>query len=529
MVLTGEHIIGETTSSKGQPGFQAINPATGSALPTTFFEASEAEVDEATKAAHAAFLLYKQTDRETRAQFLNQIADEIMALDNTLIERAMQETGLPEGRLVGERGRTVNQLRLFASVVREGSWMGARIDTAQPDRQPAPKPDVRCMNVAMGPVAVFGASNFPLAFSVAGGDTASALAAGCPVIVKAHPAHPGTSELVGKAIQQAIQKSNMPRGTFSLLQGKEIAVGQALVKHPLVKAVGFTGSLRGGRALYDLAAARPEPIPVYAEMGSTNPVFILPQALQELRSDIAKGLVQSTTLGVGQFCTNPGLVFGIDNSDWNDFMKMTQDLMAQEKSGTMLHAGIKNNYQQGISTLSGIEEVEILSEGHTQEDAFCQGTPMLLKSSGYKFLADQHLEEEVFGPSTLLITCENRSQLLNTAQKLSGHLTATIHATPEELEDYSDLIEELTQKAGRVIFNGFPTGVEVCHAMVHGGPYPATTDSRTTSVGTMAIFRFLRPVSYQNLPDKMLPDALKNANPLGIWRLTNGSWSNGSL
>jgi len=529
MDLTGSQLIGSTTKHSTVGSFTAYNPATGKPLMTSFYEATTEEVEEACILADQAFYTFKNTSRESRAGFLETIADEIMALGDELIQLTMQETGLPEGRLKGERSRTVNQLRLFAGVVRNGSWVGARIDTAMPDREPLPRADIRMMNISLGPVAVFGASNFPLAFSVAGGDTASALAAGCPVVVKGHPAHPGTSELVGHSILKAIEKCGMPEGTFSLVQGQGIAVGQTLVQHPKIKAVGFTGSFRGGRALYDLAASRHEPIPVYAEMGSTNPVFILPGALKARKEAIAQGLVQSTTLGVGQFCTNPGLVFGMQDEEWNAFLDIAGNIVKEQEAGVMLHKGIQENYEKGLHGLGTVNGVSILGQGKPISQEASQGIPTLLTASSTAFLADQRMEEEVFGPSTLLISCDKKDEILKIAHSLQGHLTATIHATEEELPDYADLIDILTLKVGRLIYNGFPTGVEVCHAMVHGGPYPATTDSRSTSVGTSAIFRFLRPVCYQNIPHDLLPEPLKDDNPWNIMRMVNGIYTQDAL
>lgn len=518
MKLSGTHIIG-FEDVKSSATFTANNPATGAVLDGEFPIGGTEEVDKAAQLAERDFDAFRNTDLNKRADFLETIADEILAIGDTLIERTMAETGLPEARIQGERGRTMGQLKLFAQVVREGSFVEARIDTAIPDRQPLPKPDIRLMQIGLGPVAVFGASNFPLAFSVAGGDTASALAAGCPVIVKGHPAHPGTSELVGRAIQNALKKCELPEGVFSLIQGNGFEVGQTLVKHPLIKAVGFTGSFKGGKALFDLAAARPEPIPVYAEMGSTNPVFLLPSALNE---KIANGLVDSLSLGVGQFCTNPGIVFGLEGAAFDSFANQAADSLKQKPAGTLLHSGIKSAYEAGLDELTAIADVEILA-GDLKNNATCQGNPVLLKTNAQAFIQNQRLEEEVFGPSSLLIACESKKQMLEIAKSLTGHLTATIQGTKEELGEYHELITILERKVGRIIFNGFPTGVEVCHSMNHGGPFPATTDSRTTSVGTAAIKRFLRPVAYQNFPQEALPKALKNENDTKIWRLVDGN------
>ncbi len=525
MKLTGKNIIGFDVEASVGDTFYAFNPQNGEQLPTAFCEGTSADVDKAAQLAKNNFDAFRNLDIQKRALFLDTIADEIMALGDALITRTMQETGLPQPRLTGERGRTVNQLKLFAQVVREGSFAEARIDTGNPDRQPLPKPDVRTMQIAIGPVAVFGASNFPLAFSVAGGDTASALAAGCPVIVKGHPAHPGASEMVGRAIQKAAQKCGMPAGVFSLIQGSGIAVGQALVKHPAIKAVGFTGSYRGGKALFDLAAARAEPIPVYAEMGSANPVFILPDALKTRHAAIAEGLANSVTLGAGQFCTNPGLVLGFQGEKFATFVNAVAQSIRKKPAATMLHKGIKTAYDSDVEKVLAIEDVKLVATGSDADDG-CRGLPRVLRANGKTFVANPRLEEEVFGPSSILVSCETREEMLKIAEGLNGHLTATIHGADAELAEYRDLISILERKVGRIVFNGFPTGVEVCHAMNHGGPFPATTDSRSTSVGTAAIKRFLRPVCYQDFPPSQLPDALKDENPQGIWRLVDGEWSN---
>lgn len=521
MQLTGLNFIGNEQSGKGKITCHAVNPATGAQMPPAFHEATPQEINQAILKAEAAFLAYSRKSGQERALFLETIADEIIALDDGLIKRCCEETGLTEARLTGERGRTVNQLRLFASLLREGSWVDARIDTADPNRQPAPKPDIRSMQKALGPVGIFGASNFPLAFSVAGGDTASALAAGCTVVVKAHPSHPGTCEMIAHAIVRAIAKSKTPNGTFSMLHGHSTEVGMAMVKHPLIKAIGFTGSFKGGKAIFDAAAQRPAPIPVYAEMGSTNPVFILPGALHERKAEIAKGLTASVTLGAGQFCTNPGLVFFEESADAAQFQKLAVANFQEVAAATMLTSQIHRAYENGIEKLGKQAGVALLAKGKTGEEGF-PGVGHLFQTNARNFLANEHLEEEVFGPSTLAVTANNKAELIDAAQKLKGHLTATLWANDDDLKEYADLIAILERKAGRLIINGFPTGVEVCHAMIHGGPFPATTDSRTTSVGAAAITRFTRPVCYQNFPNAFLPDELKNENPLGIWRLVNG-------
>ncbi len=516
--LSGKNIIGNTLSQEGTIVFHGENPATGEKLEPGFHEATEKEIWSAIEKADAAFQQYRNKTGAERAAFLEAIADEITAIGDDLILRCMEETGLAEARLKGERGRTVGQLKLFAGYLREGSWVEARIDKADPTRVP-PKVDIRSMQIALGPVGVFGASNFPLAFSVAGGDTTSALAAGCPVVFKAHPAHPGTCEMVGLAIMRAAQKSGMPEGTFSMVHGRSTAVGLAIVRHPLIKAIGFTGSYRGGKALFDVANSRPVPIPVYAEMGSTNPVFILPRAMRERKQDIAKDLAASVTLGVGQFCTNPGLVFY--NDEGNRFSETLSESLKQAAPGVMLTSYIQEAYHAGVQKLSGTKGIKTLVKGDTPAKG-SYAPAYLFQSTADTFLADHSLEEEVFGPSTLAVTVEDKQKLLRIAQQLGGHLTATIHATDDDLREYADLIGILEQKVGRLIINGYPTGVEVTHAMVHGGPYPATTDSRTTSVGTDAIKRFARPVCYQNFPPFLLPEELRDENPLGITRMVNG-------
>ncbi|MDO1448907.1 aldehyde dehydrogenase (NADP(+)) [Rhodocytophaga aerolata] len=528
MTLTGQHIIGNSFSNQGTQTFTGINPATNNKLETTFYEATQAEVDQAVQLAAKAFFAYRKTSPEQKATFLERIAEEIMALGDLLIKQCMAETALPEARLTGERGRTTTQLKLFATVLREGSWLDARIDTALPDRQPLPRPDIRQIHIPLGVVGIFGASNFPFAFSVAGGDTASALAAGCTVVVKGHPAHPGTSEMVGRAIQKAAQDTGMPEGVFSMLHGTSHEVGMAMVNHPLVKAIGFTGSYRGGKALFDAAAKREEPIPVYAEMGSTNPVFVLPQALKERSATIADGLSKSVTLGVGQFCTNPGLVVTLQSEATKAFITKTGEYLRATAPATMLTPVMSQSFNKGIAHLKSVAGVEVVAEVEGKPASNAAGA-VLLQSTGKALQQNPQLAEEVFGPSTVYITCDTKEEILETARNLKGHLTATLHATPQDLEEYKELIDILENKVGRLLINGYPTGVEVGYAMVHGGPYPATTDSRSTSVGTAAIKRFARPVCYQDFPAVLLPDALKNENPLNIWRLVNGAWSKESI
>jgi len=519
MELHGKSILGgKAVASANVKTFSAVTAAGGEPLSPLFHESTTAEVDEALKLAEAAFEEYRALPPERVAGFLVRAAEEILKLGEALLQRAGQETGLPEQRLVGECARTVNQLKMFAEIVREGSWLEATIDRGNPDRKPMPKPDLRRMLVPLGPVVVFGASNFPLAYSVAGGDTASALAAGCPVVVKAHPAHPGTSELVARAIGAAIEATKMPAGIFSMVHGAN-EISLYLVKHPAVKAVGFTGSLQGGRALFDAAMSRPEPIPVYAEMGSTNPVFILPGALKKSGPAIAENLVQSFTLGVGQFCTCPGIAVGCQGEEWNAFVEKAATLTQAVAPGVMLHRGIREKFESGAGRFAKTAGVNVA--GKSAAGTKDRAGAMLFATDAKTFRQQQSLSEEVFGPSTLLVGCGSPEELEQIARGLHGQLTATVHGTEEDLVQHKDLIAILRQKAGRLIFNGFPTGVEVCAAMQHGGPYPATTDSRTTSVGAYAIKRFARPVSFQNFPDATLPAELQNKNSRNLWRLVD--------
>ena len=525
MKLEGLSIIGsERVKPAGKPT-PALNPSTGATLEPGYFWASSADVAKAAQLAYQAFAQYSRWPASRRAGLLRRIAELFEAHASQIIERANQETALPVARLQGETARTCGQLRLFASLIEEGWWLNARIDHADPSRKPVPKPDLRSMLVPLGPVAVFSSSNFPFAFSVAGGDTASALAAGCPVIVKAHQGHLGVSEMVGLLIQQAARECGAPEGVFSLLFGPGREVGTALVKHPLIKAVGFTGSRAGGRALMDAAAARPEPIPVYAEMGSINPVFLLPEVLRESGETLAAGLQASVTLGVGQFCTNPGLVFLPTGAAADGFLEKLARLMEATPAGTMLTPSICGEYRTGIDRFSKIPGVQVMSPALTAQSLKeTEAKAALFVTDAETFLKNPALMEEVFGPSTLVVKCTSMSQMLEAAERLNGQLTATVHGTTEELAASRELLAILQTKAGRVLCNGFPTGVEVCHAMTHGGPYPATADGRTTSVGTRAIERFARPVSYQNFPDALLPEELKEANPLNVWRLVDGKW-----
>ena len=519
-MVTGENLIAGEVVDAGDGTFTA-----GGNL-AIFDEASSALVNRAVAAAADAFDEYRRLPAEVRAAFLDSAATAIEANDE-LIDAARAETALPAQRLAGERARTAGQLRMFATLVRDGSWVDARIDRALPDRTPLPRPDIRRMLIPIGPVAVFGASNFPLAFSVAGGDTASALAAGCPVVIKAHPAHPATSEIAARAIMATAAAAGVPPGVLSLLQSTRNDIARALVQHPQVKAVGFTGSLRAGRALFDAAAARPEPIPVYAEMGSVNPLFILPRAAAERGDAIAQGLKDSVTLGVGQFCTNPGLTIGISDAGFDGLVGQLDALMRSAPPGMMLTTAICRAYQSGALRLSGIDGVSTTRSSVAAPES--QGVPALFVTSADVFLQHHEVREELFGPSTVVVRCGSRDELYQLATQLDGQLTATIHGTPADLEEYAPLVAILENKVGRVIVNGFPTGVEVCPSMQHGGPYPATTDSRSTSVGTAAINRFVRPVAYQNLPASLLPAELQNSNPRGIWRLVDGQLTRATL
>jgi NADP-dependent aldehyde dehydrogenase len=503
--------------------FRARRPDTGEEFGPSFAEATPEDVDAAARRAESAFGAVREASPEVRAAFLHGIGEEIVALGDELIETASAETALPAGRLRGERGRTVGQLGMFAEVVEEGSWVEARIDPAQPDRTPAPRPDIRRMLIPMGPVAVFAASNFPLAFSVAGGDTASALAAGCPVVCKAHPAHPATSALVAGAIERAAAASGMRAGVFSLLQGVGHEVGLALVRHPLITAVGFTGSLRGGRALFDAAAARPTPIPVYAEMGSVNPVFLLPSAVAARAEALGAGLAGSITLGVGQFCTNPGVLVGLKGEGFDRLTTALREGIGASTSATMLYPGIGVGYRAAVAGVRAAGAVDVLAEAEAAGEG-ALGRPVLFSTSARTFLERPELQHEVFGPASILVAADSADELESIAERLEGQLTASIHGTEEDLLRHQRLIRILERKAGRLIFNGFPTGVEVGHAMHHGGPYPATTDSRTTSVGSAAITRFARPVAYQDFPEATLPPELQDWNPRGIRRMVDGNF-----
>ncbi len=519
--ITGQSLIAGSPATGTAGTIHALNPATGEQLDREFSGLSTAQVEHATKAAAEAFDTYRATSPQDRAVFLETIADRIESLADTITERGVDETGLPKARLESERGRTTGQLRLFAGVVRSGDHQGVRIDPAQPDRTPAPAPDIRQRQIAIGPVAVFGSSNFPLAFSTAGGDTASALAAGCPVIVKAHNAHPGTAELVGQAITQAVTDCGLPAGVFSLVFGAGNEVGEALVADPRVKAVGFTGSRSGGLALVKIAQSRPEPIPVYAEMSSINPVFMLPGALSERADQLGTDLIGSVTMGSGQFCTNPGLVFVPAGDAGDAFVAAAADAVRSTTGQTMLTPGIASACRSQMSLLTRVDGVEVCAEGSLGE-AGNATSPMLFSTTLSAFADNVTLQEEVFGAASLLVRYHRLADLLAVVEGMEGQLTATLHVTDADAEDARQLLPVLERKVGRILFNGWPTGVEVNHAMVHGGPFPATSDSRTTSVGTLAIERYQRPVAYQNAPTALLPDAVSEANPWQLRRRVNG-------
>lgn len=527
MKITGDMLIGSATVRGHAGELQAIDPSSGLAIAPVFGGGGKAEVDRACKLAARAFDTYRETSLEQRACFLEAIAEGLIDLGPALIERAMAESGLPKARLEGERGRTVGQLRLFATVVRDGRWLDVTIDRALPDRAPLPRPDLRRRQIAIGPVAVFGASNFPLAFSVAGGDTASALAAGCPVVVKAHPGHLGTSELVGRVIQAAVRACGLPEGVFSLLIGEGNEIGQALVAHPAIKAVGFTGSRQGGLALGRVANVRAQTIPVYAEMSSINPVFLLPGALADTPDKLAQAFVDSLTLGAGQFCTNPGLVIGIAGPQLERFKAAAAAALAAKESAVMLTQGIHGAYCSGVQRLAKVPGVLELARGKANAAAAAgqQGNAAqaaLFSTEARNWLDQPELEQEVFGPAGLVVACRDITEMKAIAEHLEGQLTATLHLAASDHAAVRQLLPMLERKVGRILVNGFPTGVEVSYAMVHGGPFPATSDGRTTSVGALAINRFLRPVCYQDLPANLLPAALKDDNPLGLPRLVDG-------
>lgn len=512
-------LLGYSRGDASAKTFQAVNPENGQTLPLNYAMASEEEVEEACRLADQAAPITAQFKGPRKAEFLRALADGIEEVVGDLVPMMSGETGLPEPRVRAETGRTCGQLRMFAKLVEEGNWVDARIDRAQPNRDPLPKPDLRAMLRPIGPVAVFCASNFPLAFSVAGGDSASAWAAGCPVVVKAHHAHPGTALLIGQVIVNTLKECDWPEGAFSLLFGEGRTVGQSLVKNSRIKAVGFTGSRAGGRALFDLANGREEPIPVFAEMSSVNPIFVLPGMGEGRIEEFTTGLMGSATLGVGQFCTNPGIVFHPSGEFGDQFISAYVEKMKSVNASPMLHQGICDSYTKGILSLSSCDGVHVEYQLKTHEDA--QGSyagPCVLSVSVDDFIKDSSMMDEVFGPSTLLVSYHSADQLFDVINKMEGQLTATVFGENEDLNTHGSFLDHLELKAGRLLFNQFPTGVEVCEAVVHGGPYPATTDGRSTSVGTGAILRFVRPVCYQGFPDEWLPEELREGNPLGVNR-----------
>jgi len=488
-----------------------------------FQDATKQEINEVMEKAWKAFHEYRKCSLKERAGFMRAIAVELEQCGDELIHTAMKETNLPEARLRNERGRTIFQLNQYADACEKGEWLEARIDTAIPDKNP-PKPDIRKMQVPLGPVIVFGASNFPFAYSTAGGDTATAFAAGCPVVVKAHPAHPLTSNRVAEAILKAACDCKLPDGVFTHIHGASFEVGKALVMHPLTKAVGFTGSYLGGKALFDWANQRKEPIPVFSEMGSINPIFLLPGKLASDAAAIAAMCAGSITLGVGQFCTNPGLIIGIESEALQTFVHDLGKAIKQIAPGTMLHTGIVKAYKEKKGEALLQEEVHLVAESE-QAPSEVQGLPTIATATGAAFLSNPVLHQEVFGPYSIVIRCKDMEEMVTVAKKLEGQLTATLMATDSDITGNDELVEAIKNICGRFIINSVPTGVEVCLSMHHGGPFPASTDGRYTSVGADAIKRFVRPIAFQNWPKQLLPDELKDGNPLGIWRMVNGEVS----
>ncbi|MDB2606906.1 aldehyde dehydrogenase (NADP(+)) [Zobellia sp.] len=519
-MITGKNYIGNELSSAGNETYKTFNPKLNLETEWTFYEVTDKEIDKAVNKAIVAFESYKTLSGVKKASFLETIAEEIEALGDELIQAYCKESGLPEGRATGERGRTMGQLRAFAQLLKEGSWVEATIDTAQPDRQPLPKIDMRKMLLPMGPIAVFGSSNFPLAFSTAGGDTASALASGCPVVVKSHPMHAATGELVSSAIIKAAERTGMPDGVFSNLNSKGIKVGQKLVLHPNVKGVGFTGSIKGGTALYKLANERKEPIPVFAEMGSINPVVALPSALNEKGLEWAKQYANSVMLGAGQFCTNPGLILGLESASLDVFVNALGEEIDKLEPTCMLHPNIHSGYEKGKKEVSAQTGADVVAE-YEKDVAPNYGQQKILKVSGSNFIKNPKLHQEVFGPFSVVVSCADAKELTEVLNGLEGQLTGTVLGNQDELKSYRSIVDALLARVGRIIFNGVPTGVEVCPSMQHGGPFPASTDSRFTSVGVSAVKRWVRPVSFQNWPQEALPEALQNENPLSIMRIVD--------
>ncbi|WP_267715986.1 aldehyde dehydrogenase (NADP(+)) [Streptomyces sp. CoH17] len=515
MIIGAEPVLGTGEE------IRSVDPRTGAGIDPGFREASAEDVERACALAGRAFPEFRALDAGRRAEFLDRVAELLDERRDALVQRAHSETALPRPRLNGEVARTSGQLRLFAAELRTGAWQGARIDPARPGREPLPRADIRQRKIALGPVAVFGASNFPLAFSTAGGDTASALAAGCPVIVKAHQAHLGTAELVARAIAEAAADTAMPEGVFSQVVGSGRVVGARLVQDPRIRAVGFTGSRAGGLAIAAMAASRPVPIPVYAEMSSINPVLLLPAALEKRGAELGAAFAGSLTLGAGQFCTNPGLVLAIEGPGLDAFVKAAADAVAADGGATMLTTDIARHHAVAGDALAAREGVREVARGSRPDSAACSRA-RLLTADGVRFAADPELQTEAFGATSLIVRCADASELAGAVEALEGQLTATVHADATDHHLAAKLMPLLEERAGRVLFNGWPTGVEVGHAMVHGGPFPATTDPRSTSVGTLAIERFLRPVAYQDVPSALLPAELRDDNPFGVWRRVDG-------
>lgn len=519
-MINGAILIGQQEQQSADR-FHAFDPSLGEQIEPAFSAATGPDVDRACALAESAAPVFAALDLAHRARFLETIAEQIDALGDELITRVMQESGLPRARLEGEKARTTGQLRLFAAIVRQGDWLDATIDTAMPERKPLPRADIRRVNLPLGPVVVFGSSNFPLAFSVAGGDTASALAAGCPVIVKGHPAHPGTGELVARAVKEAVASCDLPEGVFSYLPGPSNDLGSALVADPRIKAVGFTGSRAGGLALMQIASERHEPIPVYAEMSSINPVIALPQALANRAEALAPAFIQSLTLGAGQFCTNPGLIIAIEGEGLSRFEREAAKVLSETRSSTMLTPNIHGAYERGVAAVGQIAAVQTLGRG-SRPDGPHQALGALFAVAAEDFLDDERLASEVFGASSIIVRCQDLDQVRSVVAGMEGQLTATLIADPGDQQAAAELMPVLTGKVGRILANGWATGVEVGYAMVHGGPYPATSDGRTTSVGSLAIDRFVRPVCFQDMPDDLLPPPLRSGNPWGVPRRIDG-------
>lgn len=520
-MITGKNNIGGRWIAAGDFQFTGFNPRTRQATEWKFTDATDTEVAQAVEQAVEAFKITRNLSAQVRADFLDDAAREIEALGDTLLEITDTETGLGMVRLRGELARTTNQIRAFAGMLRDGSFVDVIIDTAQPNRTPAPRPDIRRMSFPIGPVAVFTPNNFPLAFGTAGGDTASALAAGCPVIVKGHPAYPATCELIAGAISRAVEVNGLPTGYFSFIQGSQVSVGQALVRQPGLQAIAFTGSYQGGRAIMDAAAARPHPIPVYAEMGSLNPVILLPGAIASSPEGLADGLVGSVTGGSGQFCTKPGLVLILKENA--AFVEQFSAKMVEKQPAVLLNEGVERGLMAGVTETAKNPAVTLKTGGTQINNAGYCFANTVMQTTANAFLQDKSLQREHFGPVTFFVVCDSMDEMQAAIEQLEGNLTATIHASDDELETAGGLFDLLREKAGRLLLNGFPTGVEVVHSMVHGGPFPATSASGTTSVGLTAIRRFLRPVAFQNLPDALLPEALKDTNPLNIWRIVDNT------